>query len=147
MEITITVRQPTPDFQEKFLAFLGDYAESVSYVPDMRWTPERARAYYDRLPPRARQILLAVVRNGGRVPADQVRVNGGSLRGATGAFRRVLREGALATPPLWPAELAVPVQPLHVGGVLVCFDLAGAHGPEDPRRAFEAALVRVVHHH
>ncbi|MFJ9774420.1 hypothetical protein ACIRVF_24825 [Kitasatospora sp. NPDC101157] len=28
----------------------------VTTVPDDRWTPERARSYDDRLPPRAQQI-------------------------------------------------------------------------------------------
>ncbi|WP_099908800.1 hypothetical protein [Streptomyces sp. TLI_171] len=143
MEITLTVRDPDPAFQAKLLALLAEHAPAVTLVPDDRWTTERARAYYDRLPPRAAQILLALVRNGGHIPADDVRVAGGSLRGATGAFSRILREGAHANPPRWPAALPNPVHPIHVGGSLVRFDL-GTAGPNDCFPVFKEALAKVA---
>ncbi|MFF8775060.1 hypothetical protein [Kitasatospora sp. NPDC015120] len=140
MTITISVTNPTPEVLEHLLAIASAPGATVSTVPDDRWTPERARAYYDRLPPRARDILHAAVRKGGRVQVDEVRVEGKSLRGTTGPFRQVLREGARTDPPLWPAALPVPVRSVRVGAAVVAFDMIGGTDEEDPVMVFGKVL-------
>ncbi|WP_380286527.1 hypothetical protein [Kitasatospora purpeofusca] len=140
MTITISVTNPTPEVLQHLLAIASAPGATVSTVPDDRWTPERARAYYDRLPPRARSILHAAVRKGGRVPVEDVRIDGKSLRGTTGPFRQVLREGARTDPPLWPAALPVPVRSVRVGATVIGFDVIGGNDQEDPLMVFGRIL-------
>ncbi|MFD4397290.1 hypothetical protein [Kitasatospora sp. NPDC058478] len=123
MRITITVEDPTPEVAEQLLALADEPAAVVHAVPDHHWTPERARAYYDRLPPRAQQILLQVVEGDGECPADELRAQGRSLRGSTGAFRRVLSEGARVG--VWPEALPMPVVSHVVGGQLRKMEMPG----------------------
>ncbi|MFH8385460.1 hypothetical protein ACH4E7_31755 [Kitasatospora sp. NPDC018058] len=123
MKITITVENPTPEALEKLLALAAMPAAVVTAVPDDRWTPERARSYYDRLPPRAQQILLQVVEGEGECAADELRANGRNLRGSTGAFRRVLSEGKRTG--LWPDALSVPLVSHIVGGQLKKLEMPG----------------------
>ncbi|MFD8755696.1 hypothetical protein ACFV0O_32680 [Kitasatospora sp. NPDC059577] len=127
MKITITVENPTPEVLEKLLALAAMPAAVVTAVADDRWTPERARSYYDRLPPRAQQILLQIVEGEGECAAEQLKANGRSLRGSTGAFRRVLSEGKRTG--LWPEALPVPVVSHVVGGQLKKIEMPG-HGTE-----------------
>ncbi|MGW4896244.1 hypothetical protein ACWEQL_28920 [Kitasatospora sp. NPDC004240] len=94
MEITITIKDPTPEVLAQALALAALPEAEVTVPPDDRWTPKWARAYYEALPPRAQEILLEVVRNGGDCTGDEVRRADRNLRGSTGAFRRVLNEGA-----------------------------------------------------
>ncbi|MGW2542021.1 hypothetical protein ACWC5I_14410 [Kitasatospora sp. NPDC001574] len=136
MKITITVEDPTPEVLEKLLALASAPGAEVSAEPDDRWTVERARAYYQRLPPRAQAILLKVVADGGGCQADDLRGDGRSLRGSTGAFRRVLTEGARTG--LWPDTLPVPVQSVLVGGQLQRIETPA--GATSPHPVFEAAL-------
>ncbi|MER6364480.1 hypothetical protein [Kitasatospora sp. NPDC001527] len=140
MTITISVTNPTSEVLEHLLAIAAAPGTAVSAIPDGHWTPERARAYYDRLPPRARDILRAAVQQGGRVSADEVRVEGKSLRGTTGPFRQVLREGARADPPLWPTALPVPVRSVRVGAAVIGFDMIGGNDPSDPLMVFGKVL-------
>ncbi|MEU8925523.1 hypothetical protein AB0D10_32100 [Kitasatospora sp. NPDC048545] len=127
MKITITVENPTPEVLEKLLALAAMPAAVVTAVADDHWTPERARSYYDRLPPRAQQILLQIVEGEGECAAEQLKANGRSLRGSTGAFRRVLSEGKRTG--LWPEALPVPVVSHVVGGQLKKIEMPG-HGTE-----------------
>ncbi|MEU6968912.1 hypothetical protein AB0A71_14435 [Kitasatospora aureofaciens] len=124
MKITITVEDPTPEALEKLLALAAMPAAVVTAVPDDRWTPERARSYYDRLPPRAQQILLQVVEGEGERGAEELKANGRNLRGSTGAFRRVLTEGKRTG--LWPDALPVPLVSHIVGGQLKKLEMPGS---------------------
>ncbi|WP_329492492.1 hypothetical protein OG618_36995 (plasmid) [Kitasatospora sp. NBC_01246] len=139
MRITVTVEDPTPEVLERLLAFTSEPGAEVAALPDTRWTPERARAYYLNLPPRAQQILRAVVAGDGWCSADVARGESGrSLRGCTGAFARRIREGALAG--RWPASLPVPVETVTTMGAVVRLEMPN-HGTEaDPLPAFRAAL-------
>ncbi|MFJ9774412.1 hypothetical protein ACIRVF_24785 [Kitasatospora sp. NPDC101157] len=124
MKITITVEDPTPEALEKLLALATMPTAVVTTVPDDRWTPERARSYFDRLPPRAQQILLQVVQGRGECAAAALRANGRNLRGSTGAFRRVLTEGKRTG--LWPDALPVPLVSHIVGGQLKKLEMPGS---------------------
>ncbi|MER8105591.1 hypothetical protein [Kitasatospora sp. NPDC094016] len=138
MRITITVENPTPEALEKLLAFATMPDAVVTALPDDRWTPERARSYYDRLPPRAQQILLQVVEGDGECAAEELKANGRSLRGSTGAFRRVLSEGKRTG--LWPDALPVPLVSHVVGGQLKKLEMPGFGTDQYPHSAFEEAL-------
>ncbi|MFJ9777223.1 hypothetical protein ACIRVF_39330 [Kitasatospora sp. NPDC101157] len=136
MRITITIEDPTPEALEQLLALAALPEATISAVPADRWTPERAFDYYELLPPRAKQILRAVVESDGRCDADVVKEDGKNLRGTTGAFRRVLNDGVRAR--RWPAALPVPVESVIVGGQLLFFDLIRQE--PDPLLAFREAL-------
>ncbi len=138
MKITITVEDPTPEVLEKLLAFAAVPAAVVTAVPDDRWTPERARSYYDRLPPRAQQILLQVVEGDGECAAEELKANGRSLRGSTGAFRRVLSEGKRTG--IWPDGLALPVVSHIVGGQLKRIEMPGRGTEQYALPEFEEGL-------
>ncbi|MGW7446630.1 hypothetical protein [Kitasatospora sp. NPDC054795] len=142
MKITITVENPTLEVLEKLLALAATPAAVVTAVPDDRWTPQRARSYYDRLPPRAQQILLQVVEGEGECGADELKANGRSLRGSTGAFRRVLSEGKRTG--LWPDALPVPLRSHIVGGQLKKLEMPGCGSEQYPLTAFEEALGDLV---
>ncbi|MFF2548098.1 hypothetical protein ACFVUY_36825 [Kitasatospora sp. NPDC058063] len=138
MKITITVENPTPEVLEKLLALATAPAAVVAAVPDDRWTPERARSYYDRLPPRAQQILLQVVEGQGECAAEDLKANGRSLRGSTGAFRRVLSEGKRTG--LWPDALPVPLVSHIVGGQLKKLEVPGRDTEQYTYWSFEEGL-------
>ncbi|WP_331730943.1 hypothetical protein OHV05_37725 (plasmid) [Kitasatospora sp. NBC_00070] len=131
MEITITVSEPSPVFQRQLLELLAEHrAAIVTDVPDSRWTVARAGLYFERLPPRAKEILhdLATV-HGGATHPDELRRAGKNLRGSTSAFRRILNEGAKQG--LWPDGLLVPVQSLTKGGKLIQLYMPGWNDPDD----------------
>ncbi|MFG2918108.1 hypothetical protein ACGF0D_35140 [Kitasatospora sp. NPDC048298] len=144
MKITITVENPTPEVLEKLLALAATPAAVVTAAPDDRWTPERARSYYDRLPPRAQQILLQVVEGEGECAADELKANGRSLRGSTGAFRRVLTEGKRTG--LWPDALPVPLLSHIVGGQLKKLEMPGCGTEQYPHPAFRTGLRDLLPH-
>ncbi|MGW7582362.1 hypothetical protein ACWGKU_15365 [Kitasatospora sp. NPDC054768] len=144
MKITITVENPTPEVLEKLLALATTPTAVVTAVPDDRWTPERARSYYDRLPPRAQQILLQVVEGEGECAAEELKANGRSLRGSTGAFRRVLTEGKRTG--LWPDALPVPLLSHIVGGQLKKLEMPGCGTEQHPHPAFRAGLRDLLPH-
>ncbi|MFE6049257.1 hypothetical protein ACFQ6N_00700 [Kitasatospora sp. NPDC056446] len=138
MKITITVEDPTPEVLEQLLALAAVPAAVVTAVPDERWTPERARTYYERLPPRAQQILLQVVEGGGECGSEQLRAEGRSLRGSTGAFRRVLSEGKRTG--VWPDALPLPLVSHLVGGQLKKIEMPGCGTEQYALPAFVAGL-------
>ncbi|MFJ2868318.1 hypothetical protein [Kitasatospora sp. NPDC087314] len=138
MKITITVENPTPEALEKLLALAAMPAAVVTAEPDDCWTPKRARSYYDRLPPRAQQILLQVVYGEGECAAEELKANGRSLRGSTGAFRRVLSEGKRTG--LWPDALPVPLVSHIVGGQLKKLEMPGRGTGQYALTAFEDGL-------
>lgn len=112
MRITMTVDQPTGDFQDRLLALLAEYAGDIE--EDNHWTIPRAEAYYLALPLRARRILEEVVTRDGYVAADELRDGpNASLRGHSAALKTALERGV--TMGRWPAGMPVPVEPQGPG--------------------------------
>lgn len=112
MRITITIDQPTGDFQERLLALLAEHAADVEL--DTRWTISRAEHFYRGLPPRARRIVQEVVARDGYVPADELRDDDDtSLRGHSGALTRALQRGVVEG--RWPKGMRPPIEPQGPG--------------------------------
>ncbi|KES03105.1 hypothetical protein BU52_32145 [Streptomyces toyocaensis] len=106
MRITVTVDDPTDDFRDQLLALLAEHALHLDV--DATWTVERALQYYRTLPARARHIVhMAVIRHG-FVDDDELRADGGSLRGHSGALKRVLERGVREG--WWPTGMQPPIQ-------------------------------------
>lgn len=106
MRITVTVDEPTPEFQDKLLALLADHAQDVE--TDTTWTEERATHYYRMLPARARRIVKEAVQRGGMVPAEALRDNpDDSLRGHSAPLSRILQRGKMLR--RWPEAMKQPV--------------------------------------
>ncbi|MGC9499258.1 hypothetical protein [Streptomyces sp. WG7] len=108
MRITVTIDQPTEDFQGRLLALLAEHASQVEV--DNTWTPERAERYYLALPSRARRILKeAANRPNGFVGADDLRdEENSSLRGHAAPLKRILDRGAREG--WWPTSMEPPIQ-------------------------------------
>jgi hypothetical protein len=107
MRITVTVDQPTADFQERLLALLAENAGQVEI--DTTWTPERAERYCLALPTRARRILKEAANRNGYVSADDLRDGEDtSLRGHSAALKRLLDRGARDG--WWPSTIEPPIQ-------------------------------------
>lgn len=113
MEIVVSVKEPTPEFERDLLALLDKHRASLRHDPG--WNNERARLFYEALTqPRARRILREVVAQGGEVSADDLReTDDSSLRGHAGAFTRVLKRGA--TEGWWDSGLKSPIIALGPG--------------------------------
>jgi (2Fe-2S) ferredoxin len=140
MRITVTVDQPTPEFQDKLLALLAEHAEDVE--TDTTWTEERATYYYRMLPARARRIVKEAVQRGGMVRADALRDNpDDSLRGHSAPLSRILQRGKMLK--RWPEAMKQPVT-----GVGPSFGkVEGYEIAEDLIPVFEAAIRNVEHLH
>ncbi|WP_330172931.1 hypothetical protein OG875_04630 [Streptomyces sp. NBC_01498] len=108
MRITVTVEEPTGDFQGQLLALLAKHAGRIEL--DTTWTPERAERYCLALPDRARRIVKeAANRDGGYVSADDLRDReDSSLRGHSAALKRLLDRGARDG--WWPNGMEAPIQ-------------------------------------
>lgn len=107
MKITITVEQPTGDFQKKLLALLADHTDQIE--SGATWTKERAERLYLALPTNARRIIKEAANRGGYVSADDLRSGeDSSLRGHSAAIKRAVDRGARDG--WWPATLQSPVQ-------------------------------------
>ncbi|MFJ6792050.1 hypothetical protein [Streptomyces angustmyceticus] len=112
MRITVTVDDPTGDFQGKLLALLAEHAPQVEV--DATWTIERAARYYRELPTRARDIVRLAAVQDGLVEASELRTNGdASLRGHSGALKRVLERGVRQG--WWPDGMTPPIEPQGPG--------------------------------
>jgi hypothetical protein len=112
MRITVTVDDPTGDFQGKLLDLLAEHAPQVAV--DAVWTVERATRYYRELPARARDIVRLAAAQDGLVEADELRTNGdGSLRGHSGALKRTLERGVRQG--WWPDGMKPPIEPQGPG--------------------------------
>lgn len=112
MRITITVDQPTPEFQNQLLNLLAEHADAVEI--DVSWNEERATHYYRMLPQRARRIVKEAVQRGGHVPADALRDKpDDSLRGHSAPLSRILQRGKLLG--RWPEGIDQPVKPVGPG--------------------------------
>lgn len=149
MQITVTIDQPTGDFQDRLLALLAEHAASVQI--DTTWTIERAESYYRSLPARARRIVKEAAVRDGYVSADDLRDDkDSSLRGHSGALSRAMRRGAMRGQ--WPENMTPPIEAQGPGfGKVVGYrmpdDLVAtfftaiknteASGPIDPRNINE----------
>jgi hypothetical protein len=133
MEIVLTVREPSAEFQRDLLDLLTKHAAQVRM--DTEWSVERAARFYEALPGRARRIVQGVVAGGGFVSADVLRSSpGASLRGHAGALKKTLERGARLG--WWPDGLRAPVAPVGPGFGKV----AGYRMPDDLLEVFSAAL-------
>ncbi|MFJ4343332.1 hypothetical protein [Streptomyces sp. NPDC088915] len=107
IKITVTVDQPTPEFQERLLALLAEHAAYVEV--DTTWDRERARRYYLALPDRAQRILKEAATRDGYVSADDLRDGeDSSLRGHSAALKRILDRGVREG--WWPHGMEAPIQ-------------------------------------
>lgn len=112
MRITVTIDQPTGDFQERLLALLAEHTADVE--PDTHWTIPRAESYYRSLPTRARRIVREAAIRDGYVSADDLRDDeDSSLRGHSGALSRALTRGV--TQGRWPEGMQPPIEPQGPG--------------------------------
>lgn len=112
MKITVTVDQPTGDFQNRLLALLAEHAGDIEL--DTGWNVTRAERYYLSLPARARRIVKEAVIRDGYVPADELRDSpDASLRGHSAALKRALRRGFMRGD--WPEEMQPPIEPQGPG--------------------------------
>jgi hypothetical protein len=151
MRITVTIDQPSGDFQTKLLALLAEHAAEIEM--DTAWTVERAEAYYRSLPARARRIVKEAVIRDGYVPADELRDDeNSSLRGHSAALSRALQRGFMRG--RWPENMPAPIEAQGPGfGKVVGYrmpdnlvqtfftaiDRTEKAGPADPQRINEAS--------
>ncbi|MFD4764381.1 hypothetical protein ACFWOJ_37855 [Streptomyces sp. NPDC058439] len=107
MKITVTIDEPTGDFQDRLLALLAEHAAHVE--TDTTWTAERAERYYLALPARARRIVKEAAVRGGYVDADDLRDGeNSSLRGHSASLKRTLDRGARVGD--WPDGMQPPIE-------------------------------------
>ncbi|MFD4347392.1 hypothetical protein ACFWQ6_21470 [Streptomyces coelicoflavus] len=107
IKITVTVDQPTQEFQERLLELLAEHAAHVEV--DTTWDRERARRYYLALPARAQRILKEAASRDGYVSADDLREGeDSSLRGHSAALKRILDRGIREG--WWPDGMEAPIQ-------------------------------------
>jgi hypothetical protein len=135
MRITVTIDQPSGDFQKKLLALLAEHAAEVEM--DTAWTVERAEDYYRSLPARARRIVKEAVIRDGYVPAEELRDDeNSSLRGHSAALSRALRRGFMLGK--WPEDMRPPIDAQGPGfGKVV-----GYRMPDDLVQTFFTAVDR-----
>jgi hypothetical protein len=123
MKITVTIDQPTGEFQDRLLTLLAEHVEHVEL--DATWTTERAESYYRSLPARARRIVKEAATRNGYVSADDLRDDeNASLRGHSGALSRALRRGFMRGQ--WPENMQAPIEPQGPGfGKVVGYKMPG----------------------
>lgn len=139
MRITVTVDEPTTEFQTKLLALLADHTEDIQDIEtDTTWTEERATHYYRMLPKRARRIVKEAVQRGGMVPADALRDNpDDSLRGHSAPLSRILQRGKMLQ--RWPMAMTQPVTGIGPGfGKVEGYEIA-----EDLIPVFKTAIRNI----
>jgi hypothetical protein len=134
MRITVTIDQPSGDFQTKLLALLADHAAEVEL--DTAWTVERAESYYRSLPARARRIVKEAAIRDGYVPSEELRDDeNASLRGHSAALSRALQRGFMRG--LWPENMPAPIEAQGPGfGKVV-----GYRMPDDLVQTFYTAIA------
>ncbi|MFD8777500.1 hypothetical protein [Streptomyces sp. NPDC059916] len=135
MEIVVSVKEPTPEFERELLALLDKHRAALRHNPG--WNTERARLFCEALTqPRARFILREVIARNGEVSADDLReADDSSLRGHAGPITRVLKKGA--TEGWWDSGLKSPLIALGPGSGKV---LGYRIRDEETLAAFRAAL-------
>lgn len=136
MEITVSVKEPTPEFERDLLALLDKHRASLRHDPG--WNVDRARLFYGALAPRAQRILReAVARLNGKVSADELRDNeDSSLRGHASAFARTVRRGAVEG--WWDSGMESPIIALGPGsGKVQGYQIRD----EETHHAFRTALL------
>lgn len=106
MEISISVKDPTPEFEQDLLALLNKHGASLRRDPG--WNVGRARIFYGALSDGAQRIMREAVLRGGKVDSDQLRdSDGSSLRGYRSAFDRVVQDGVVEG--WWDSDLESPL--------------------------------------
>ncbi|MFC8207916.1 hypothetical protein [[Kitasatospora] papulosa] len=133
MKITVTVENPTGEFQKRLLDLLAEHAGQVH--ADTTWTKERACRYYLALPARAQRIVKEAADRKGYVSADDLRdTENTSLRGHSAALKRILDRGVREG--WWPDGMEPPIQAQGPGfGKVV-----GYRMPEDLTGVFRTAI-------
>lgn len=112
MEIIVTIKEPTPEFEQDLLALLDKHRASLRNDPG--WNADRARLFYGSCTPRAQRILREAIARGGKVDADELRDDdGSSLRGHASSFAKVVKQGALEG--WWDSGLKSPIVALGPG--------------------------------
>ncbi|OAL16117.1 hypothetical protein [Streptomyces noursei] len=107
MKITVTIDDPTGDFQKRLLDLLAEYAADVE--TDTAWTAERAQRYYLALPARARRIVKEAASRGGYVDAATLRDGEDrSLRGHSASLKFTLDRGVRSG--WWPEGMEPPIK-------------------------------------
>ncbi|WP_030223489.1 hypothetical protein [Streptomyces bikiniensis] len=107
MKITVTIDEPTGDFQKRLLDLLAEHAANVE--TDTAWTAERAERYYLALPIRARRIVKEAAARGGYVDASVLRDGeDSSLRGHSASLKRAIDRGVRSG--WWPDGMQLPIQ-------------------------------------
>jgi hypothetical protein len=135
VRITVTVENPTSNFQDDLLALLAKHAATVEV--DRTWTLPRAEIFYRSLPARARRIVKEAVIRDGYVPAEELRDDpDASLRGHSGAITRALTRGARNGH--WPDGMRPPIEPQGPGFGRV----VGYRMPDDLVPLFFTAIER-----
>lgn len=135
MEIILTVKEPSGEFQRDLLALLAKHADQVRMDSD--WDVARAARFYEALPGRARRIVQSVVAGDGFVSADALRLTpGASLRGHAGALKQTLERGVRLG--WWPEGMRAPVSPVGPGFGKV----QGYRMPAELLEIFSSALER-----
>lgn len=134
LKITVTIDEPTGDFQDRLLALLSEHPADIEV--DATWTVPRAENYYLRLPPRARRIVREAVARGGYVSADDLRDDANtSLRGHSGALTKALNSGAAGGD--WPEGMPLPILAQGPGFGKV----AGYRMPDELLETFRTAIT------
>lgn len=135
MEITVSVKEPTPEFERDLLALLDKHRAALRHDPG--WNVDRSRLFYGALAPRAQRIIREAVDRGGKVAADDLRdSDGSSLRGHASAFARLVRRGAAEG--WWDSGMESPIIALGPGsGKVQGYQIRD----EATLAAFRAALV------
>ena len=139
MEISVSVKDPTPEFERELLALLDKHRAALRHDPG--WNVDRARLFYGALAPRAQRIIReAVARKDGKVSADELRDDeGSSLRGHASAFARLVKRGA--TEGWWDNGMESPIIALGPGsGKVQGYQIRN----KEVLDAFRAALVNPV---
>jgi hypothetical protein len=112
LEITVSVKDPSPEFERDLRALLDKHRAALRYNPG--WNKERARVFYAGLPARAQRIILRAVLSDGKVSASDLRDSeDSSLRGHASAFARCIRRGV--TEGWWDSGMKSPIVPLGPG--------------------------------
>ncbi|NUK50388.1 hypothetical protein HRW14_08805 [Streptomyces lunaelactis] len=137
----IIIEDPDQRFQDKLLALIAEHRDSLTLLTDTEWTPERAATLLRNLPSKAARVIVAAVDGGGYVAAEDLREEGGSMRGHTGpithALNRGVREG------WWPEGMPTPIKASYNADVAGAQRAAGFQLGEGLLPVFQAAVTQV----
>jgi hypothetical protein len=153
MRISLSVQDPSPEFQKGLLALLSEHGAGVE--ADTGWNSDSASRYYFSLPANAQRILReAASRSDGFVPAEALRGPDGDAK-LTGhsAFQAALKRGVRLG--WWPEDTLGPVVADGPGfgkvvgyrirsEALACFRAATAAHAQNETTTHGAALAGAI---